>query len=83
MGGDQVSILHEVRGLLEPFNKNGIELTSSTDIATDLNVDSVAVMDLIMTIEDKYNISIPINMLSEVRSIGDLVQAIENVIGGE
>jgi acyl carrier protein len=33
-------------------------------------------MDLIMAIEDKYDISIPINLLSEVRTIGDLARIV-------
>lgn len=77
-----MAVLQEICGLLEPFNKNEIDLTEATDISADLNVDSVAVLDLLMTIEDKYNISIPINLLADVRTVGDLVVTVRKTIGG-
>ena len=33
--------------LLEPFNTNGSALSAATDISTDLNIDSVTVMDFV------------------------------------
>ncbi len=58
--------------LLEPFNANKIELKGSTDISTDLNIDSVSVMDFVMEVEDHFDIDIPLNVLSETRTIDDL-----------
>lgn len=46
---------------LAPFNIRGLELTPSTHITTDLEIDSVAVLDLIMEIEDEYGVSFPMN----------------------
>lgn len=68
--------------LLRPFNVRNVNLTRSTDIARDLEMDSVAVLDLIMEVEDDYRISIPMNMLSEIRTIGDLVQTIHRQARG-
>ncbi|MFQ5784865.1 MAG: acyl carrier protein [Alphaproteobacteria bacterium] len=75
------TVLQDIHALLEPYNKEGVELTDATEISADLNVDSVAVMDLLMTIEDKYNISIPINLLTDVRTIGDLARIVRDTIG--
>lgn len=58
--------------LLEPFNADKIELTGATDISTDLNIDSVSVMDFVMEVEDHFDIDIPLNVLSETRTIDDL-----------
>lgn len=80
---DREAILQEVQRLLEPFNQKNVELTEATNISADLNIDSVAVMDLLMGIEDKYNIVIPINLLSEIRTVGDLVVLVQKVIGSD
>ena len=40
----------------------------TTDISTDLNIDSVAVMDFVMEVEDHFDIEIPLNVLSETRT---------------
>lgn len=78
---DREAISQEVQRLLEPFNPKNVALTEATNISADLNIDSVAVMDLLMGIEDKYNIVIPINLLSEIRTVGDLVVLVQKVIG--
>ncbi len=83
MAADYKTILQDICGLLEPFNKKGIDLTEAVDITADLNIDSVAVLDLIMTVEDTYDISIPINLLSDVHTIGELSETVRTVIAGK
>ena len=74
-------ITEKVCSLLEPFNKNGLTLSEQTDISSDLEIDSVAVLDFIMEVEDEYDISFPMNRISEIRTIGELVEAIEELGG--
>lgn len=66
--------------ILGEYNKDNLKLTADTDIASDLNIDSVDVMDLLMLVEDKYDITVPINLLSDVRTIGQLAEAVHGVI---
>lgn len=67
----------QIYELLQPFNTNGTVLTPATDISSDLNIDSVTVMDFVMEVEDHFDIEIPLNVLSETRTIADLVKIIE------
>ena len=69
-------IFQEIRRLLEPFNPTGQEIGIQTDILQDLPVDSLAVMNFIMTLEDKFDISIPLNVLPDIRTVGDLMTTI-------
>ena len=62
--------------LLRPFNTNGSVLSAATDISTDLNIDSVTVMDVVMEVEDHFDIEIPLNLLSETRTVGDLAKIV-------
>jgi acyl carrier protein len=78
--GDPTKVFEQISEQLAPFNKNGIELTEATDINADLNIDSVAILDLLMTIEDAYEISIPINLLADVRTVGDLTDIVKRMI---
>jgi acyl carrier protein len=64
--------------LLDQFNAAKITLKPETDISADLNIDSVSVMDFVMEVEDHFNIDIPLNVLSETRSIADLVKVVED-----
>lgn len=63
--------------LLAPFNSNGTVLSATTDISTDLNIDSVTVMDFVMEVEDRFDIEIPLNVLSETRTVADLAKVVD------
>ncbi|MFT3987623.1 acyl carrier protein [Aestuariivirga sp.] len=63
--------------LLAPFNTAGIPLSADTDISSDLNIDSVTVMDFVMEVEDHFDIEIPLNVLSETRTVADLAKVVE------
>lgn len=69
-------VCQEICALLEPYNVNGLDLAANTDLAADLNMDSVAAMDLLMEVEEKFDVDIPINMLSEVSSPQDLANIV-------
>lgn len=63
--------------LLEPFNSAGATLSPTTDISTDLNIDSVTVMDFVMEVEDHFDIEVPLNVLAETRTIADLAKVVD------
>ena len=69
--------IDQICKLLAPFNSAGKTLNSDTDISSDLNIDSVAVMDFVMEVEDHFDIEIPLNVVSETRTIGDLATVVE------
>ena len=66
--------------LLKPFNKEGIELKQDTEFAV-LNIDSVAIMDFVMEVEDHFDIDIPLNILGDILTMADLIKVVEERIG--
>lgn len=69
-------VLDEIRSLLQPYNPNGVEIGLDTDFSSELNIDSVAAMNLVMEIEDKFDVDIPINQLPDMNSPRDLVNIV-------
>ena len=69
-------VFQEIRTLLDTHNQNQVEITPDTDLSADLNIDSVAAMDLIMNIEDKFEIDIPLNLVSDLHSVRDLTEVV-------
>lgn len=61
--------LQRVAGKAGPFS-------DEMDLVAQLGLDSVKVLDLIMEVEDEFDISIPMNVLTEVHTVRDLAQAI-------
>ena len=56
-------------------------MRTDTDIISDLEVDSVAIFDLVMEVEDAYEIAFPMETISEMKTIGDLVSTINEMKG--
>jgi len=69
-------VLDEICSLLQPYNPNNVEIELNTDFSSDLNVDSVAAMNLVMEIEDKFELDIPINLLPDMNTPKDLVEIV-------
>jgi acyl carrier protein len=69
-----------VFGTLRATLRSPVELTDQTNIANDLGLDSVAVMDFVMEIEDQLNVSVPLDRIAEVQTLGDLVETLHNVL---
>jgi acyl carrier protein len=76
-------IITQICKLLGPYNTQNVELKAATDIPAELNIDSVGVMDFIMEVEDHYDIEIPLNVVSETRTVDDLAKVVASRIKGK
>jgi acyl carrier protein len=52
-----------------------IDLDSS--VVEDTGLDSVSVMDFVMELEDEFDITIPLDQIADVRTVGDLAKAVQ------
>lgn len=69
-------------GMLSKFAKPGQKITRDTEIMADLEIDSLAVMDFVMEMEDRFDISISLDVIPRIRTVGDLVREIETIRKG-
>jgi acyl carrier protein len=65
-----------LKGLIEPFNKKGVEVAEATTFAGDLEWDSLTVMDFVAEVEDSFDIIISMNLQAEIENVGQLVDAV-------
>ena len=75
-------IFAEVLKLIAPFNKKSIAITRDTNFSSDLDLDSLAVMDLLAAIEDHYDITVPLNILPDLERVGQVSAAVKKIIQG-
>lgn len=75
-------IFAKVCELLKPYNPQNRPILKESGIMSDLEVDSVAVFDLVMGLEDHYDISIPMEMVSDIKTVGELVNAVKELTAG-
>lgn len=76
---DRDETLAKVSELIEPFNKKGTKLTEATTFAGDLEWDSLIVMDFVASVEDEFDILITMNQQAEIETVGQLVDAVEEL----
>jgi acyl carrier protein len=77
---DYQSILKKIYELLVPLVEEGTGIQEETDFVIDLGFDSLKVMKLVEQVEDHYDISIPLNILPDVRTIKDFVSQLEKLV---
>ena len=53
------------------------DLSADTNIATDLGADSLDVVEILMSIEDEFDVEIPDSEIENIRTIGELVDYID------
>lgn len=74
------NILPPLYEVLRPFVRTGEPVGEQTELMTDLGLDSMQLMQLLQEIEDRFDISIPLNVLPEVRTVEDLARQIDALI---
>jgi acyl carrier protein len=75
-------IFGAVASALEPYRAGSGPITEETVISEDLNLDSAAMMDLMMELEDRFDVTIPLNLMPEIRTVGDFVATIRKLKEG-
>ncbi len=68
--------------LIAPFNRKDIAVSADTSFANDLELDSLTVMDLVAAFEDEYDIILPLNMLPDLETVGQVTDAIVKIKNG-
>ncbi|MBQ6051741.1 MAG: acyl carrier protein [Clostridia bacterium] len=61
----------------EKFEMPVENITRDTSIIDDLGADSLDIVDMLMMLEEQYNISIPDEVAQEMKTVGDVVDYIE------
>lgn len=57
----------------EKLNAEGIEITEDTSFKDDLNADSLDLFELVMALEEEFDIEIPSEDLEKLITVGDVL----------
>lgn len=75
---DHQQIIDQLVGILTPLAEGrAAHIDEHTGITSELALDSMAVMNMVLAVEDAFDISLPVNALAEVKTVGDLAAQIE------
>ena len=71
----------EVKDLLvESINKLEFDAIKLTDTLEDLGADSLDSVEIIMSLEEKYNIKISENVFADIHTVQDIVNYINDTV---
>jgi acyl carrier protein len=67
--------------LAEELGVQEAQLTSDARLQEDLGADSLTLVELTMVLEDRFNLSIPDEEWEKVATVGDLFEALGDLLG--
>ena len=71
-------VLEKVKAILaEQFDVEEDKITADSDLQVDLGADSLDVVDLLMSIEDEFEVEVPDEEIENIKTVGSLVSYIE------
>jgi acyl carrier protein len=70
-----------VLDVLKNVSRRPIEPTLSSDLVADLGLDSLQVLEVIAELEDRFDISIPLNDVPSTRTVAQVVDQVARLVG--
>jgi acyl carrier protein len=77
----QLDVMREIRHQLLPYQVGDRPITGTTVISDGSTIDSLTLMDMIMALEDRFYVSLPINLIAEIRTVDQLANTILTLCG--
>jgi acyl carrier protein len=78
---DFQGIVAQLVDILSPLAKGRFVVDKDTELAGQLALDSLQVMDLMLAVEERFDITIPINAIAEMKTVLDLAMQIQKSLG--
>lgn len=66
--------------IVEQLDVEDDAVTMEASITEDLGADSLDVVDLVMSIEESFDVEIPDEEVENIKTVGDIVKYIENKV---
>ena len=75
-----VAIEEGVIDVLKSVSRRPIEPTLASDLVADLGLDSLQVLEVVAELEDRFDISIPLNDVPTTRTVGQVVAQVGSLV---
>lgn len=74
-------ILTQLVEILTPLAGGRVTVNEATELVGDLALDSLKVMNLVLAVEDQFDVSLPVNALADVKTVRDLAAQVQSRMG--
>ena len=72
----RAEMIREICHHLAPYQNGDQPIVGDMVIAKDLTIDSLAIMDMVMELEDRFDVSIPMSVIAEIHTVNELADTI-------
>lgn len=73
--------LAQLCSVLQQHAKGDVVVNADTLLASELGIDSAQLMEVLLEVEDAFDISIPLNVLPNVYTVSDLGSELQKLLG--
>ncbi|MFV0473316.1 MAG: acyl carrier protein [Pikeienuella sp.] len=74
------SVEDDIIRMLGQKIEGDLVLSANTNIVSDTGLDSVSVMDFVFELEDEFGITVPLDRISDVKTVRQLAETIHGLI---
>ncbi len=69
-----------VKALVDQFGVNEADITPDTSLTEDLGADSLDLVELVMAMEQEFDIEIPDEDVEDIKTVGDAVNYVKEKV---
>ena len=83
---DHVALIAAIKDIVTPYTKNEEALNNiseNTDFVTDLQINSANLVDIILDVEEKFNIIIDNDSMERMLNVKAAMEIIESKLAGQ
>jgi acyl carrier protein len=70
----------DIIDILNRLSRRPIQPTPESELMADLGFDSLQVLELVGELEDHFNIAVPLNALTHIRTVGQIADEVRRLV---
>ncbi len=74
------SIERDTIDILKRLSRRPIEPTADSELMADLGFDSLQILEFVGELEDHFNIAVPLNSLTHIRTVGQIAREVQTLV---
>jgi acyl carrier protein len=74
---------HDTIDILKRISRRPIDPTIDSELLADLGFDSLQVLELVGELEDHFGVAVPLNDLTHIRTVGQVVAEIRTLVAAQ
>jgi acyl carrier protein len=73
----------DTTAIIKRLSRRPVEPTPDSELMADLGFDSLLVLELVGELEDHFNIAVPLNALTHIRTVGQVAAEIRRLVNAQ